>query len=283
MNRINISLMSVAALALVSLPLTAADGRIPIATAPVTLSSPGHYYLTNNLSVPASTFAAINITASDVTLDLNGMTLTHAGTANGNIPVAISTGNPDRVRVTGGRIVGGYIGVNFYNGSGAARTVQLDHLWLSGQSDNAIYIGGAGGASRNQALVYDNVLSPAPASCGSALTLLFGTNSRVERNMVNGCRNATFGWGIYLGATNNSVVADNQSYNSLAYGIYILGTSAYNEVIRNHATGNGTGIQISGSTNHYANNWSVNNTTNYGIVAGNRSSGNNCDPTVCTL
>jgi hypothetical protein len=50
------------------------EPRTPITNATaVTISTPGSYYLTTNISVTSGT--AITITASQVTLDLNGFTL----------------------------------------------------------------------------------------------------------------------------------------------------------------------------------------------------------------
>src|SRR6266851_1180042 len=49
------------------------EPRTPISSAPYSISSPGSYYLTSNLSVTNGD--AITITANQVTLDLNGFTL----------------------------------------------------------------------------------------------------------------------------------------------------------------------------------------------------------------
>src|ERR1035441_8295747 len=49
------------------------EPRTAITSAPYTISSPGSYYLTANLSVTNGN--AITITANRVTLDLNGFTL----------------------------------------------------------------------------------------------------------------------------------------------------------------------------------------------------------------
>src|SRR5262245_25481316 len=49
------------------------EPRTPISSAPFTISSPGSYYLTTNVTV--STGDAITITVNNVTLDLNGFTI----------------------------------------------------------------------------------------------------------------------------------------------------------------------------------------------------------------
>lgn len=53
----------------------AADGRIPVASAPYTFSAPGAYYLARDRNGAGGT--AINISASRVTLDLNGHAITN--------------------------------------------------------------------------------------------------------------------------------------------------------------------------------------------------------------
>src|SRR4051794_31880216 len=64
------------------------DGRIPIpgGTTPITLSQPGSYVLTGNLTTPGT---AILIAAANVTLDLNGFRVTC--TSTGTAAVAVST------------------------------------------------------------------------------------------------------------------------------------------------------------------------------------------------
>src|SRR5260370_6407387 len=49
------------------------EARTPISSAPFTISAPGSYYLTKDLSV--TTGNGITISADNVTLDLNGFTI----------------------------------------------------------------------------------------------------------------------------------------------------------------------------------------------------------------
>jgi len=57
---------------------------------PITLSQRGSYKLTGNLVVPAAT-GAILITASDVSIDLNGFTITGANTCSGSGATVVCT------------------------------------------------------------------------------------------------------------------------------------------------------------------------------------------------
>jgi hypothetical protein len=57
----------------------------PINAVPATISTPGSYCLTKNLTAPTPlSFSAIQITANDVTLDLNGFKLTGTGSPGPN-------------------------------------------------------------------------------------------------------------------------------------------------------------------------------------------------------
>lgn len=58
----------------------AAEKRTAISSLPYTISSPGSYYVTANLTPPSGQ-GGITISASDVTLDLNGFSLTGTGAA----------------------------------------------------------------------------------------------------------------------------------------------------------------------------------------------------------
>src|SRR5689334_13892270 len=53
--------------------LSEIEPRIAISSLPLTIVTPGSYYLTGNLS---ATSTGITVTARDVTIDLNGFTLT---------------------------------------------------------------------------------------------------------------------------------------------------------------------------------------------------------------
>src|SRR6187455_75010 len=51
------------------------EARTPISSVPFTISASGSYYFTKNLQFQNTSGNAIAISASDVTLDLNGFTL----------------------------------------------------------------------------------------------------------------------------------------------------------------------------------------------------------------
>lgn len=85
-------------------PLVAGQAGVAIdANSTITISQPGSYYLTKNLTITGAGANGINITASHVTLDLNGFSLIHV-TGNGGQAVSITAGD---VTVRNGSIRGG--------------------------------------------------------------------------------------------------------------------------------------------------------------------------------
>ena len=95
------------------------EPRTPIASLPYTISTPGSYYLTTNLTTTVSN--AIIIAASGVTLDLKGFTIysTVANAANGGYAIMLAGGVSD-VTISHGHIVGGVTNnvSGSYTGSG---------------------------------------------------------------------------------------------------------------------------------------------------------------------
>jgi hypothetical protein len=115
-------------------PAFAVDGVTLISqtnttTFPIPITASGSYRLASDLNVPASQ-NGIQISASDVTLDLNGFTILCSGCV-GNTGVSISAG-PGGVTLTNGIIAGfGLAGVGAASGQyGVLPSVKLDHVRL---------------------------------------------------------------------------------------------------------------------------------------------------------
>lgn len=88
------------------------EPRTPISSVPFTISAPGSYYLTGNLTI-TSTVNGITIAASDVHLDLNGFTI--AGTT-GNVSGITVSGVRANLTIQNGAIRGcGNYGINAQN------------------------------------------------------------------------------------------------------------------------------------------------------------------------
>src|SRR5436305_2035874 len=133
------------------------EARAAISTAPITISAPGSYYLTRNLTV--SSGDALTIACSNVTLELNGFTISStanpaAGTAvlinSGLHNIAISNGMIESdVTETGGKFSGsGFAsGVSASIAGGVAVAVRVSHVTVYGCLLDGINVGNGGGAT----------------------------------------------------------------------------------------------------------------------------------------
>ena len=124
------------------------EARTPITSVPYTISSPGSYYLSSNLTVTSG--SAITITASQVTLDLNGFTISSTAASANGTGILLAGGNADITILNGhikGSVIysgGGYSGPGFANGiyfSGSSpKNVRVSGVSVSGCSGYGIYL-----------------------------------------------------------------------------------------------------------------------------------------------
>src|ERR1017187_8813881 len=183
------------------------EARTPISSVPYTISAPGSYYLTGNLAVSSGT--AITITASQVTLDLNGFTLSSTEATPTGTGILLAGGNTD-ITIRNGHITGGvtYSGGN-YTGSGFASGIYcsfpLNNVLVSGVSVSGcayygIYLFGNSTTVEsctvqtigNFDILANAVLRSTASQCGS---------SAIIAVIASGCFGlATFGGGPALSA-----------------------------------------------------------------------------------
>jgi len=116
----------------------------------VTISQPGSYYLTGNLTV--STGNGINITTNNVRLDLNGFTIRSTATSAAGYGILLSSGLKD-LTILNGFIQGGVTnnGSGIYNGGGFSHGINflsvaplnmlVSHISVSGCGSRGIYLG----------------------------------------------------------------------------------------------------------------------------------------------
>jgi hypothetical protein len=191
------------------------------------ISQPGSYYLTTNIIGLVSEFG-IQISASDVTLDLNGFSMT--GPTNASVAIYILTGNTNII-VHNGIITG-------WNSSDSGLTsfghnVIFENLSISGASVG-IQCSGDGGVVRNCAVSHN-------ATWGIYLTgpnYLITGNTLLENNTINEANGAA----IFVSSANNRV-EDNFVSGSGPAGSGILvnfiAGITNNILIRNSVFGNG--------------------------------------------
>ena len=126
------------------------EARTPISGAPFPINASGSYYLTGPLTV--TTGNAITINASQVTLDLNGYTISSTAASANGTGITLLSGVGD-VSILNGHIKGGvtysggtYAGPGFANGiqvAGApSYNIRVAGITVSGCLGNGIFLSG---------------------------------------------------------------------------------------------------------------------------------------------
>ena len=124
------------------------EARIPISSAPFTITQPGSYYLTTNLNVTGGN--AITINANQVTLDLNGFTVSSTAPSATGSGIQLAS-NPADITILNGHIKGGvtnnggvFSGPGFANGinysNGLLTNVRVAGVSVSGCLNYGIYL-----------------------------------------------------------------------------------------------------------------------------------------------
>ncbi len=209
---------------------TPIDPSQPGFTFPYNITAPGSYYLTQNLNVTAGD--AITITASQVTLDLNGFTISSTASPAAGTAVLLNNGNSD-ITILNGHIKGGvtYDG-STYSGNGFA---------------NGIY----DPASATQNVRITGVTVSGCLSYGILL------NQGASSNLVESCAVQTIG-GYGIAAY---TIMRSTAYQCGSYGIFAaVASDCYGS-----STGSGTGMNVGLANNCEG----VATGSGSGLVAGN--------------
>jgi hypothetical protein len=125
------------------------EARTPISSLPFTISSSGSYYLTKSLNV--TTGNGITINAAQVTVDLNGFTISSTASSANGTGIALASGLAD-ITIFNGHIKGGvaylggtYSGPGFANGieysGNAPVNVRVTGISVIGCQFDGIYVG----------------------------------------------------------------------------------------------------------------------------------------------
>ena len=136
-------------------PHARADGgRTPVWTA-TTLSAPGHYYVTRDLTGPPPVLV---ISSPDVVLDLDGHTVTATSTSFAAIFVQPASGTRGTIEVRGGRVRGGSRNVWYSGPSGPASNVRvrLLDLDLSAAGESPLVLQSARSGEITRCRVHDS-------------------------------------------------------------------------------------------------------------------------------
>lgn len=115
------------------IPLVAGQPGVSVgASGAITISQPGSYYLTTNLTITAANVHGIDVGNQTATIDLNGFTITMTNTANSGAVAAVyinGTTTGQQVFVRNGHITGGGTNLTcihgvYQNGSVARTSVE---------------------------------------------------------------------------------------------------------------------------------------------------------------
>ena len=188
------------------------------------ITAPGSYYLTTNI-IGVSSESGIEIEANDVTLDLNGFSMTGPPTAN--FGILVFSGYTNTVIRNG--IINGWNSINediFSEGN----DITIEDISVSGagtgiaclgvggvirgctaslNGEYGIYLGGPGYLVYGNTCFGDNAIDEA----NGAAILINGSNNRIENNFVTGSGPAGYGIAINTGITNSVIVRNSVEGN----------------------------------------------------------------------
>jgi hypothetical protein len=215
---------------LFSIPAFAVDGLKLINQAavvaaggfPYIIGQPGSYQLSSNLTVTASALSGIEITSSNVTLDLNGFSIQCSGTLTiAGVEAASSSGATyNNIQVKNGTVSGCGNGVSLFFGANVdVESLQVSGYGTSVSGGHLIY-----GIAASSGTVRNNNLS----SSGNSAGIYLGSGV-VSSNNLSGDE-----IGIYIDGqavvTGNSVSATSTGLlrTTTATGYPLVGTNIFN-------------------------------------------------------
>ena len=262
------------------------EARTPIESLPYVISAPGSYYFTKNLQFTAASGDAIRITSADVTLDLNGFTLSSTAAVNGR--GIFVTGGLNNIAIKNGNIAGNttvsvsgtapsqtwvVTAAGFHNGIyadassgfpfGAFRNMTVENLQVSGcrtwgvvayyanVSNTTVSSNGLEGLIASEGVI-TNCISKYNGASGMFAATVTGSTAKANAgtgifgNSVTSST-AVFNGGDGINATSGSVTSCTATSNHTSTGTY-YDLNATDAVIGStkYGTGNVTGSSIDG-------------------------------------
>jgi parallel beta-helix repeat protein len=118
--------------------LSQIEPRTPISSIPYTITTPGSYYVTSNLTAPTNGDYGIMIGCGDVTIDLNGFTIQPTAPGNTGCGILV-TGTYTNIVVRNGTVTGwGLNGIDAWS-YGYPRNMLFEKITVSGNTDYGIF------------------------------------------------------------------------------------------------------------------------------------------------
>jgi hypothetical protein len=176
----------------------------PINSLPAVISSQGVYCLTGNLATNTSSGSAIEITANNVTLDLNGWKV--GGQAAGTTTRAYGINSlADNVTIKNGIVRGFYDGIYL-----AGRGAVVEDMLIDQNTHLGIWVNSYGAVvRRNQIVDTGGSTYYIPTSASGIIANNVGAS--IEDNVISGLTSTGSGQeiGIYMDNSKNSTVRHN--------------------------------------------------------------------------
>jgi hypothetical protein len=199
------------------------EARTPISSLPFTINTSGSFYLTKNLSV--SSGDGITIATNQVTLDLNGFSISSSASSPSGSGIALSctaVGGLKDVTILNGHIAGGFVSVpspafsGFANGISATCIapplgVRVAGVTVSDCSSSGINLGTGDVATVvESSLVYNSRGSGITGSLvsGSMATRCAGT--AIVADTASNCRGVST---ATSGSSNDGITANSSAFN----------------------------------------------------------------------
>jgi parallel beta-helix repeat protein len=263
----------------------AADGTIEINQAkvlaaggfPYTLSVSGSYRLTGNLAVAAASTNAINVTGSNVTIDLNGFSITGPGVGAGGL--GIDGAGAAGTTVENGSVTAFTIGVDV-GAYGIVRKVHADgNDYDIGVGNNTVVEGCTANNSMAASGGYGIYCTAGCAISGNT------ANGDAQLGISCGGDGCAISGNTANGSGENGIqclgsgckISGNTAVSNVTFGIYCPGSGCL--ISGNTILNNGFGISTADSSSGFAGNVLKNKT---GDHSGATSLGGNlCSGSVC--
>jgi hypothetical protein len=247
-----------------------------ITTIPWTITAPGVYCLISDLSAVVTYGSAIQINASDVTLDLNRHALTNFQTAVGTFAIGISAYQQRNVVIKNGSVQGFWIGVALLDAS-PYTTMQdsvIEDMDAERNLSSALYVQGQGN------LVWHNRATQTVGASGAAAIVASGPNNIIRNNEVVATAGTANGnaFAIWAYLCNGLIVEDNRiigvaaaSASAVTIGVYVLYSSQ--AVIRGNTV---ESAGTSGATAPRSHGIALSDSSDGSAVIANRITGFDC-------
>ncbi|HJT80787.1 MAG TPA: hypothetical protein VJ719_06280 [Chthoniobacterales bacterium] len=245
--------------------LTQVEPRRPISSAPFTISTPGSYYLTQNLAVANGD--AITISTDDVTLDLNGFTISSTANPAGGTAIFITSGRANITISHGhvkGQVVfsgGNFSGNGFANGihftGTSPRNVRVMDVSISGCGSLGINLG-----VTDSSLVYRSVVRTVgdrgiTAAVVDSCTAQETGATAIEAETASNCRGESKGDTGVVAVTASNCVGRSESSTGVdasqannCRGSSNSGTGLTASFATNSSAVSQTGVGLSATTAH---------------------------------